>query len=62
MLTLDVLWYRPDGSGECDRCHKESVALWTDYGDPGDYQYCRTCIRQMHNKRKESGSTNVHTQ
>lgn len=53
MLTLDVLNYVPDGTGECDRCHKDDQALWEDYDEPGGWQYCRTCIRDMHNKRKE---------
>jgi hypothetical protein len=34
---------RPDARGECDECHREPVELWTDYDEPGEFQFCHTC-------------------
>lgn len=52
MLTRDDLFHPPDRHhDECDGCHEICSQLWEDYDEPGEYQYCPTCIRKMEDNR-----------
>lgn len=48
----DLCQQRPDCGGECDGCHREG-ALWTDYDDCGEFQFCQTCIRGEIKRRRD---------
>lgn len=45
-----LLWLcqHPDGTGECDGCHKDDEALWElpEALEPGWFMYCRECFRK----------------
>lgn len=45
-----------DGSGECDRCHRDNQPLWEDADDPGLWMYCRDCWLKILRGRKSTGS------
>lgn len=39
--------------GECDICHDAPVTLWQPEDDePGDWEYCESCITKLVNRRK----------
>ena len=35
---------------ECDGCH-DLCAVWEDFDEPGEWQFCASCIRKMEDKR-----------
>lgn len=50
--ALSWLTQRADATGECDRCHKEPVAVWQlpmeiDREPDAHWMYCRECFRAV---------------
>ena len=39
--------YPADYVGECDRCHRDRVALWEDHEQPGSFEFCRECWQKI---------------
>jgi hypothetical protein len=43
----EVPSWPPDHTGECDICHANGVAVWTEPDDPGDWDWCQGCIEAL---------------
>lgn len=55
--ALSWLLQREDSIGECDRCHKDDMALWAlpqeyDHEPDAHWLFCATCYRNLVKRAK----------
>ena len=55
----EMLADRPDRVTECDGCHRVAP-VWTDPGEPGEFEYCAPCWRKRAGRLKDHDHVEGH--
>lgn len=52
IALLQWVYQNPDATGECDRCHADSVGLWSlphelESEPDAGWMYCKRCFKEI---------------